>query len=63
LKEIKGRRIDLTKTEKYLTGCFKELLKLLLLAGIDPFDKELMQIQERFQMYFSAQCRLLFMKS
>jgi protein phosphatase methylesterase 1 len=70
LKEIKERftwRIDLTKTEKYWTGWFKGLSKLylnipqpklLLLAGVDRLDKELMvgQMQGRFQMQILPQC-------
>ncbi len=60
-------RIDLTKTEKYWTGWFKGLSnmflsipqpKLLLLAGVDRLDKELMvgQMQGKFQMQVLPKC-------
>lgn len=60
-------RIDLTKTEKYWKEWFKGLSamflslnvpKLLLLAGVDRLDKELMvgQMQGKFQMQVLPQC-------
>ncbi len=60
-------RIDLTKTEKYWKDWFKGLSgmflnvnvpKLLLLAGVDRLDRELMvgQMQGKFQMQVLPQC-------
>lgn len=60
-------RIDLAKTEKYWSGWFKGLSniflncpvpKMLLLAGIDRLDKELMvgQMQGKFQLQVLGQC-------
>lgn len=60
-------RIDLTKTEKYWREWFKGLSsmfltvsvpKLLLLAGVDRLDKDLMvgQMQGKFQMQILPQC-------
>jgi protein phosphatase methylesterase 1 len=60
-------RIDLTKTEKYWTDWFKGLSKmylnvnvpkLLLLAGVDRLDKDLMvgQMQGKFQMQILPKC-------
>ena len=60
-------RIDLTKTEKFWRGWFKGLSnlflevhapKLLLLAGVDRLDKDLMvgQMQGKFQMQILTQC-------
>ncbi len=60
-------RIDLMKTEKFWSGWFKGLSsmflkiaqpKLLLLAGVDRLDKELMvgQMQGKFQMQVLPKC-------
>ena len=60
-------RIDLTKTEKFWATWFKGLSsmllsvpapKLLLLAGVDRLDRELMvgQMQGKFQMQVLPQC-------
>jgi len=60
-------RIDLTKTEKYWKDWFKGLSnmflglglpKLLLLAGVDRLDKDLMvgQMQGKFQMQILPLC-------
>lgn len=60
-------RIDLTKTEKFWSTWFKGLSsmllsvpapKLLLLAGVDRLDRELMvgQMQGKFQMQVLPQC-------